>query len=272
MYSSIARRITSASDSDRSAATRFNRVSSGAGRYTVVFSILGMLPYIVPYVLDAYAPPMSARAETASSERDWWLRLVLVLTAPASVFAWLRDDSDEAAAARQEPLTAAVFLAGISIFLSTRTAGRLFDEVAFDNLLVVVECVVAGVLVAFQNFWIFGGAVQLGARAADTHATYRQARHVVGLATMPFVVALFAVWPVRLALFGSDAFRSGGSDHGTAEVAFRVFDGTFLAWTLVLLVIGVRTLNGWTWARSLASLAVAGVVFALFASLFVVRF
>lgn len=213
---------------------------------------------------------MSAEAHsTAQAERDWWLRLLLVLTAPASVFAWVRDDSDEAAAARQEPLTAAVFLSGIAIFLSTRTAGRLFDELEFDNLLIVVECLVAGLLVAFQNFWIFGGAVQLGARAADSNATYRQARHVVGLATMPFVVALVVIWPIRIALFGSDLFRSGGSDHGTAETLFRAIDAVFLAWVVILLVIGVRTLNGWSWVRSVASLAVAAVVFSLFAFLFI---
>jgi hypothetical protein len=213
---------------------------------------------------------MSARADTTSLERDWWVRLALVLTAPASVFAWLRDDSDEAAGARQEPLTAVTFVAGISIFLSTRTAGRLFDEVAFDTLLIVVECIVAGLLVAIQNFWIFGGAVHLGGRAADSNASYRQARHVVGLATTPFVISLVAVWPVRLAMFGRDAFRSGGSDHGAAEVVFRVIDVSFLAWVAVLLVIGVRTLNGWTWPRSLASLGVAAAVFTLIAFLFLV--
>ena len=100
---------------------------------------------------------------TPRVERDWWLRVLLVITSPVHVFAWLRDDSDEAASARQEPITAVTFVAGISIFLSTRTAGRLFDEVEFDNLLVVVECVVAGLLIAIQNFWILGGAVYLGA-------------------------------------------------------------------------------------------------------------
>jgi hypothetical protein len=213
---------------------------------------------------------MSAEVEPTALERDWWLRLALVLQSPASVFAWLRDDSGEAAASRQEPITAVTFLAGISIFLSTRTAGRLFDDVSYDNLLLVVECVVAGLLVALQNFWILGGAVYLGARAADSVGTYRQARHVVALATTPFVISLVAVWPVRLAMFGSDVFRSGGSDRGAAETVFRVFDATFLAWTVLLLVIGVRTLNGWSWVRTVASLAVAAVVFTLFALLFVV--
>ncbi len=214
---------------------------------------------------------MTAEAQSppAQTERDWWLRLALVLTAPTSVFAWVRDDSDEAAAARQEPLTAVVFLAGVSIFLSTRTAGRLFDEIEFDWLLVLVEAVVAGLLVGIQNFWIVGGAAYLGGRAADSAASYRQARHVVGLATAPWVLSLAFVWPVRLAMFGRDTFRTGGSDHGTAEWVFRGFDAGFLAWSVVLIIVGIRALNGWPWTRTLASLAVAAVVLAAVAFLFV---
>ncbi|MGE5274256.1 MAG: Yip1 family protein [Verrucomicrobiota bacterium] len=215
---------------------------------------------------------MSAEVQPrpAKAERQWWVRLVRVLTAPTSVFVWVRDDSEDAAAARQEPLTAVVFLSGISIFLSTRTAGRLFDDIEFDWLLVAVEALIAGLLVGVQNFWIMGGAVYLGGRAAESAGSYRQARHLTALATMPFVLALVFVWPVRLAMFGADAFRSGGSDHGAAEAVFRAIDVGFLAWTAALLLIGVRTLNGWTWARSLAGLAVAGAVFTLFALLFLV--
>jgi hypothetical protein len=214
---------------------------------------------------------MSAKVEAPAgqAEREWWLRLVRVLGAPASVFVWVRDDSEEAAAARQEPITALVFLSGISIFLSTRTAGRLFDDIEFDWLLVVVEAVVAGLLVAVLNFWIMGGAVYLGGRAADSAASYRQARHVTGLATAPFVLALLFVWPVRLAMFGADAFRSGGSDHGAAEVVFRTIDVGLLAWSAMLVYLGVRALNGWSWLRALAGCAVAGVFFALLVLLFV---
>jgi hypothetical protein len=217
---------------------------------------------------------MTAKVESrpAQAEREWWIRLVRVLGAPASVFVWIRDDSDEAAAARQEPLTALVFVSGIAVFLATSTAGRFFDD--FENansyLLLVMECIVAGLLVAIQNFWIVGGAVYLGGRTADSAASFRQARHVVALATAPFVVELIFVWPVRLAMFGGDSFRGGGSDHGPREVVFRVLDGGFLAWSLVLLVIGVRVLNGWRWPRTLASLAIAAAVLTLIVLLFVV--
>ncbi len=215
---------------------------------------------------------MSAEAQSSASlEREWWLRLALVLQSPASVFAWVRDDSDEAAAARQEPITALVFVAGVCIFLGTRTAGRVFDDAEFDNnyFLLLVECVFAGFLVAIQNFWILGAAAFLGGRAADSVATYRQVRHVVALATAPFVLELVFVWPVRLAMFGSDTFRSGGDDHGLAQHVFRGFDAAFLAWTVLLLVVGIRTLNGWRWPRTVASLGVAIAVLAGITVLFV---
>lgn len=215
---------------------------------------------------------MSAEAQTrpVQAERDWWRRLARVLTAPRSVFVWVRDDSPEAASARQEPLTAIVFLSGVSIFLSTKTAGSLFDDVEFDWLLVFVEAVVAGLLVAIQNFWVLGGAVFLGGKAADSAASYRQARHVTALATAPWVLALVFVWPVRLAMFGADAFQSGGSDHGAPEVVFRVIDTGLLAWTAALLYLGVKTLNGWTWLRAVAGVAVGAAVFTLFSLLFFV--
>lgn len=214
---------------------------------------------------------MAAEAQTppAQAEREWWLRLVLVLTQPASVFAWVRDDSDEAAGARQEPLTAVVFLSGLGIFFATRTAGTIFDDFEADWLTWFVEVVFAGLLVAAQNFWLVGLAVHLGGRAADSAASYRQARHVVALATVPFALEFVLVWPVRLAMFGSDVFRSGGSDDGAAQVVFRTIDALALAATLVLLVIGARTLNGWRWPRALASLAVTGGLLALVVALFV---
>ncbi len=51
------------------------------------------------------------------------------------------------------------------------------------------------------------------------------------------MLSLLFVWPVRIAMFGKDAFRSGGSDHGAAEDVFRGFDvGLFALWAIVLLV------------------------------------
>src|SRR5437016_4307304 len=43
-------------------------------------------------------------------ERRWWSRLPRLLSAPAEVFAELRDESREAGDARQEPLVAVALL------------------------------------------------------------------------------------------------------------------------------------------------------------------
>jgi hypothetical protein len=215
---------------------------------------------------------MSTRAERATRalEKQWWRRTVTVLTSPREVFEALRDDSPEAAGARQEPLTALVFLSGIGIFLSTNTAATFFDDRSYDAVEIVFETILAGLLVGLSNFWLLGGAVYLGARGSGSEWSYRQARHLTGLATAPFVLALVAVWPIRLAVFGSDLFRSGGADAGAGGDAFRALDGVFLAWSVALLAVGVRALHGWSWGRSLAAIALASVFAVLFAALAVV--
>lgn len=212
---------------------------------------------------------MSARAEPAAHarEKDWWRKTVTVLWRPREAYEALRDDSAEAAEARQEPLTAVVFLSGISIFLSTQTAAQLFDDRSFDAVIVVMEAIVAGLLIGIQNFWVVGGSVYLGARGNGGEGGYRQARHAVGLALVPFIVSLVAVWPVRLAVFGSDLFSSGGSDSGAGGDVFRVLDAVFVCWSFALLLVGVRTLNGWSWPRSALALALAGVFVVLFLAL-----
>jgi hypothetical protein len=218
---------------------------------------------------------MSTRAQALSAlEREWWLRALRVLVRPRDVFAELRDDSRDAAAARQDPIAAIAYVAGISIFLATPTAAHMADEVSLDALLGLVEVLFAGLLVAFQNFWIVGAILALGVRAAaplqqsvanplKAHASYRQCRHIVGLAAMPFVLELVTAWPVRLALYGSDLFSTGGSDAGTGDKVFHGIDGAFLAWSVLLLLVGVRVVHEWTWLRSLAALSVAVVFLGL---------
>jgi hypothetical protein len=178
------------------------------------------------------------------------------------VFAAL-DGSNETAEALQEPIVAVTLLAGIGMFLSTSTAGEVFDDREFDTVLLLVEAFLAGALVALQNYWLGGAALLLGLRSLGSMARYRGARHIVGLSTAPFVVALLVLWPVRLLVFGGDVFRSGGSDEGTAGDVLSAIDALFLAWTLALVLVGVRTVEGWGWARSLGATAFAGLLFSL---------
>jgi hypothetical protein len=205
-----------------------------------------------------------SRAEQVKAlEHEWWRRIPRLLWRPHEVFAALRDDSDETAMALSEPIVAVTFLAGIAMFFATSTAGRLYDDPEFDWLLVGVEAIVAGALVALQNYWIGGAALLLGLRSFGSMARYRVARHIIGLSTVPFALALLVVWPVRIAILGTDLFRSGGSDEGTTGVVLTAIDAIFAAWALGLVIVGVRVVEGWSWPRTVGAASFAAALFAL---------
>jgi hypothetical protein len=193
-------------------------------------------------------------AHRATDERAWLLRGLLVLQSPRPVFAALRDDSDEAARARSEPILALIWLAGIACVLATPVAGRLLDDYEFDGLLIAVWAFLGGGLFGVAVYFAGGGVLQLGGRALGTRGSYRRARHVLGFAAAPLALSLFIYWPIRIAVQGSDLFRSGGADGG--HVLADVFY-VFVAWTLALLVIGVKTVHGWSWPRAAATVAIA---------------
>lgn len=196
-------------------------------------------------------------------ERAWWRRLPQLFVRPREAFDVLRDNSDEAAEALQEPMVAVVFLAGISMFLSTSTAGKLLDDPEFDALLIALEALAAGALVGLQNYWLGGAALLIGLRSLGSTNRYRVARQVVGLSTAPFVLSLIVVWPIRLAVFGGDLFRSSGADEGIAGDVLLGVDALFVAWALALLVIGTRAVTAWSWPRSLGAAAFAACLFGL---------
>jgi hypothetical protein len=189
--------------------------------------------------------------------RDWWLRTLLVLQRPRPVFVALRDDSREALGDRAEPVLAIVLLAGIAGVLSSAQAGRLMDQPdAYDNLLVAVWTFIAGSLYGGVAYFVLGALLHGGARALGSQGTYRRSRHVLAFAAVPVALSLI-VWPVKLALYGDDVFRSGGHDGGTGGHVFTALLLGFVAWSAVLLVAGVRAVHGWTWGRALAACAVA---------------
>jgi len=163
---------------------------------------------------------------------------------------------------------ALLFLAGLSIFFMSRTASTMLDDPEFDGIVIALQAIVTVPITAIQNYWIGGLALALGVRLAGAKGTRtRQARHVVGLAQAPLILALLTVFPVRLAVFGGDMFRSGGSDDGTPGLIFDALNLAFVAWAIVLLVIGVRAVWGWGWlgtARAVVfALAMFGGVAAL---------
>jgi hypothetical protein len=195
--------------------------------------------------------------------RAWWLRALVVFQSPRAVFAAIRDDSDEAARARQEPVAALVGLAGIAGVLATPVARGLANDPDYDALLIAVWAFIGGLVYAIAVYWLFGALLHGGARALGSQGTYRRARHVLGFATAPFALALLLYWPVRIGVYGIDLFRTGGDDYGTGDAVFGwVFLGV-VGWSLALVLLGVRTVHGWSWPRAAAAVAVAAALPAL---------
>ena len=200
---------------------------------------------------------MQKPAETSElRERAWWLRTLLVLGAPRAVFGALRDDSDEAASARQEPVTAIVFLAGIAAALGAGRNAALLDDPDFDNTLVAVWVIAAGGVQGLFGYWILGAALYAGLSAVGPPGSYRGARHLLAFAAVPLALTLLVVWPLRLAAFGSDVFRAGGDDDGALALALDALEVALYLWCAGLLLVGVRVVHGWSWRRSLAAFGV----------------
>ena len=188
--------------------------------------------------------------------RDWWLRTLLVLQRPKPVFVALRDESKQSVSDRSEQVLLIVMLAGIASVLSTRTGGRLMDSSDYDGLLVAVWAFLAGSLYGVFAYFVFGAFLYFGSKLLGSQGTYRRSRHVLAFAAVPLALSL-AVWPVKLALYGEDLFRSGGSDSGAGGKVFSAIDLVFVAWSVGLLVLGVRAVHGWTWPRAAAATAIA---------------
>ena len=199
---------------------------------------------------------MSSRVErpAVSEDKAWLLRTLLVLQSPRAVFAAMRDDSAASAGARQEPITALVLLAGIATMLWAPAVGTLLDDPRRDGVVVAVLAFIVGGLYGIAAYWIAGALLYFLAAAAGSEGSYRRARHIVGFAAAPLGLSLL-LWPVRLSVYGGDVFRSGGADSGAGDRAFGVLMLVALAWALVLLAIGVRTVHHWSWARTFAVVA-----------------
>jgi hypothetical protein len=183
-----------------------------------------------------------ARAVPApADERVWLARAVTVLWRPREVFAGLRDDSEAAAQARSEAVLALVLLVGIASVLWTPVAGQILNDVTLDWIDVAVWAFFGGGIYAVAFYFVGGLVLQWLTRAVGW-ISYRQARHLLAFASAPVALSLFVVMPVRLAVYGEDVFRSGGSDRGAGAWAFAAVELVFVAWSLALLLLGLRML------------------------------
>jgi len=153
--------------------------------------------------------------------RDWWLRTLLVLQRPRPVFVALRDEDPESVAARAEPVLLIVWLAGIAAILADATT--YLDDATRDGVDLAIWVFAAGGMSGAFAYFVVGWFLYRTVRALGSHGTYRRARHVLAFAAVPVALSL-VLWPVKLALYGEDWFRTGGRDSGAAVAVFDVLE------------------------------------------------
>jgi hypothetical protein len=215
-------------------------------------------------VLDSAEP-----RETTSPDRAWWLRVPATLLSPRPVFFALREEDDDDVAARSEPLLLVIWLAGIAAVLATPTAADILDDSDYDSLLLAIWAFIAGGIYGFVGYFVIGLALLFGVRLLGSLGSFRRARQTVGFALVPLAASLLVLLPLRLAVYGGDTFHAGGADEGTGERVLLAAQLAFAAWSLGLLVLGVRVVHGWSWARALAAVVGAAALLAAALGVFV---
>jgi len=192
-----------------------------------------------------------------SPERAWWLRVPATLLSPRPVFFALREDDPDDVVARSEPILLLILLAGAASVLASPTAGGLLDNPDYDPLILAIWAFIAGGIYGAAGYFVAGFALYFGAMLLGSEGSFRRERQVFAFALVPLALSFFLVLPVRLALYGGDTFRDGGADEGAGETVLLVVQLGFAAWSVGLLVVGMQVVHGWSWPRSLASVAAA---------------
>lgn len=184
----------------------------------------------------------------------WWERVPRVLWQPAAVFRALRDEDEaDQLDARQEILLLLAWLTGLAWLLADPVAGEIYDDPEFDWALALVWGFAGGGIVGLAVYWGVGAALYLGVRGLGSRRSFREARHLLGYASVPFVLSI-AVFLAKVVAFGQDALETGGGDDGAAGQAFTAVQAAFAVWALALVVLGVHVVERWSWGRSLGAI------------------
>ena len=202
-----------------------------------------------------------------AASREWWRRVPRVVTTPRTVFAALAETDDTDVDARSEPVLAITILAGMACILLTPAWGTVMDDPTVDALVLVVVTFIGGLFYGAAGYFLLGLALWLGARAVGVDSPFKIARQIVAFAALPLALALVVLVPAIAIGFGSDWFRTGGSDEGTGRVVVTALGLAFVAWSTVLVALGLRTTLRLPWRGVAGALLLACVLVAAFAVL-----
>ena len=199
--------------------------------------------------------------------REWCRRVPKFVTEPRTVFAALAETDDADVDARSEPVLLITILAGMACVMLTPAWGTVMDDSTVDTLVLVVVTFVGGLFYGAAGYFLLGLALWLGAKAVGVETPFKIARQIVAFAAFPLALAFVVLVPTIAIAFGSDWFRTGGSDEGSGRAVVTAIGLAFVAWSAVLVALGLRTAFRLPWRGVLGALLLAGVLVAAFAVL-----
>jgi len=202
-----------------------------------------------------------------AAAREWWRRVPRVVTAPRSVFAALAETDDADVDARSEPVLAITILAGMACVILTPAWGTIMDDSTVDALVLLVVTFIGGLFYGAAGYFLLGLVLLLGAKAVGVDPPFKIARQVVAFAAVPLALGLFVLVPAIALAYGDDWFRTGGSDEGTGRAVLTAIGLAFVAWSAVLVALGLRATFRLPWRGVVGALLLAGVMVAAFAVL-----
>jgi hypothetical protein len=131
----------------------------------------------------------------------------------------------------------------------------------------VVLTFVGGLFYGAAGYFLLGLALWLGAKGVGVEAPFKIARQLVAFAAVPIALSAVVVVPVIVLRYGWDWFRTTGSDtSGERDVVVGI-GLAFMAWSVGLVALGLRTTFRLPWRGIAGALLLAGVMVAAFAVL-----
>ena len=175
------------------------------------------------------------------------------------MFVALRDTTDKSVADRSEPILAITVLAGIAGIVWTRPMERVMDNPDVDWINAMILIYLAGALYGLVVYWAGGAILHWAVRSLGSTGSFRRNRQILAFSAVPIAASL-VVELLRLAVYGSATLKTGGADSGAGGIAFALVELGCVAWSLALVLLGIRTTHGWSWGRAAWALGSAALL------------
>lgn len=158
-------------------------------------------------------------------------------------------------------VTVLLMLGGIARSIDRASRQNSGDHLSTFSILAMA--VVLGGLVGWVFYHIYGWGMKVTGQWLGGRASAEEFRTVLAWALIPTVVSLVLTVPQAI-IFGDDLFRSEPQDTSdfaeNARLLFGIIEVILAGWSLVILVCGVKLLQGFRTGRALSNILLPALV------------